>query len=146
MDHLLIVTNLTTASLNDSGSGFALLDLPHPLGSTALAICMDLNPVGSGPYSLSTVPYELANFVRDNMCQTLILLCNWLDPGTRPELDWSVDTVNYWANRLWPLIEPDSEEIDDMRASTPGDGSDSDEDAVLVVICNRTGVEMGRFP
>lgn len=108
---------------------------------------MDLNPVGSGPYTLSTVPYELADFVGVNECQTLILLCNWLDPGTRPEIDWSVDTVNYWANRLWPLIDPSLEDdTDDAKTACSVNDTESPDNDVLVVICNRTGTELGKSP
>ena len=105
------------------------MDLPAPLGRTALGICMDLNPMSPPPFTPTTIPYEFAEFVLQNSCRTLVLLCNWLDPGTKLHIEWSIDTVNYWAERLFPLWD-----------DTAANGED---DNVLVIICNRTGVELG---
>jgi hypothetical protein len=120
------------------GDGFALIDLPPPLGRTGLGICMDLNPISPPPFTPTTIPYEFADFALENCCKTLVLLCNWLDPGTGSEIEWSVDTINYWARRLFPLW--DDSGIPDSSASASNEGDDS----VLVVICNRTGVELGQ--
>jgi hypothetical protein len=124
--------------LSRSGDGFALIDLPAPLGRTGLGICMDLNPMAPLPFTPTTIPYEFADFALENSCRTLVLLCNWLDPGTKPEIEWSIDTVNYWAERLFPLWD-DSGANDALSSSREGD------DGTLVIICNRTGVELGQY-
>lgn len=97
---------------------------------------MDLNPMASPPFTPDTIPYEFANFALENRCRTLVLLCNWIDPGTKPEVEWSVDTINYWAERLFPLW-------DDTGANDPSSSTTEGDDNVLVIICNRTGVELG---
>lgn len=98
---------------------------------------MDLNPLAPPPFTPTTIPYEFAEFALENSCRTLVLLCNWLDPGTKPEIEWSIDTINYWAERLFPLW-------DDARAND-GPSSREGNNDILVIICNRTGVELGQY-
>ncbi|KAF8305666.1 carbon-nitrogen hydrolase [Clavulina sp. PMI_390] len=150
-----------------AGTGLAVVDLPPPLGRTALAICMDLNPISPGPFTVSTIPYEVADFVLANECRTLVAPCNWLDPGTHLDRNWCLGTVNYWTNRLYPLwadpdedVHADEDEEDGSDVMSTHSGSEATKveteeagednslatDAgrdVLAVICNRSGTELG---
>lgn len=114
------------------------MDLPAPLGRTGIGICMDLNPMTGGPFTVDTIPYEFADFAVANHCRTLVVPCNWLDPGTAMHSDWSSSTVNYWAERLYPLWADAESDFDSGAPPQNEEGTD-----ILVLICNRTGVELG---
>lgn len=89
-----------------------------------------------GPFTADTIPYEFADFAIANQCRTLVVPCNWLDPGTGMDADWSTSTINYWAERLYPLwADSDSGVVSPKQEETD----------VLVLICNRTGVELGKY-
>jgi hypothetical protein len=99
---------------------------------------MDLNPMTTTVLSSddSEIPYELADHVIKHDAQILILLANWLDPKTELDDDiWSPSTINYWANRIWPMFKDhDEAEEEDEAGKT---------DEILTVVCNRTGTELG---
>ena len=73
------------------GPGFAVLDLPHPFGRTAIAICNDLNVNGNvreegtatglrSWVSIEAGPYELAGYCLRENVRLLVLLNAWLKP------------------------------------------------------------------
>ncbi|EPQ51121.1 carbon-nitrogen hydrolase [Gloeophyllum trabeum ATCC 11539] len=118
------------------GPGFATFDLPPPLGTLTLGICMDLNPVPGATWSLEGGPYELADHTLQTGSRTLVLLNAWLASGSvdgeeeEEEEDWQV--VRYWAARLRPLW-----------ARKDGDREAERNDGVKVIVCNRCGEENG---
>lgn len=156
-----ILTTLsnTRAHQVSTGDGYALVDLPAPLGKIALGICMDMNPITSKIItSYEDIPYELADFAIEHDARILLLLANWLDPGKAGDADeWCDSTINYWAQRVWPMFKGDEDESsasnsksgEDASAATNDTAAKADSpslDERLVVICNRTGVEKGTFP
>ncbi len=98
-----------------------------PQINTAFAICMDLNPER---FVAPWHAYELASHVLFTEATLLIASNAWLTRLDRDQLfgkeerevpDW--DTLGYWAERLKPLSEADTE--------------------TLVIISNRVGAEAG---
>ncbi|TFK33047.1 carbon-nitrogen hydrolase [Crucibulum laeve] len=138
----LFETDMTWAK---AGDGFVTFDLPSPLRTLSLGICMDLNPHPPALWTLVEGPYEIADYCICKKTNVLVLLNAWLDSGkeTDEEHDWSV--LNYWAARLRPLWNSESESdtdsadveniAEDLAVShVPGEET-------IVVICNRTGSE-----
>ncbi|KAG6370563.1 carbon-nitrogen hydrolase [Boletus reticuloceps] len=63
------------------GHGFTALDLPTPLGRTAVAICNDVNvTAGEAWTSLESGPYELAGWCLRERVRVLVVLNAWLRP------------------------------------------------------------------
>lgn len=136
------------APLKDAlGTGFATYQLPHPLHTMALGICMDLNAQPPALWTLEDGPYEIAQHCIDKKANVLLLLNAWLDSGvdTKEETDWV--TLNFWAARLRPLWAR-SEEIEDEESSSSEEEEeeqarvDSSRDTI-VIVCNRSGSENG---
>ncbi|KAF9525494.1 hydrolase [Crepidotus variabilis] len=149
----LFVTDKTWCKV---GSGFKSFPLPPPLNITmSLGICMDLNP-RIPEWTLSTGPYEMADYCLEQKANLLVLLNAWLDTGT--ELDENCDwgTLNYWAARLRPLWAKEgdigldsSDEDDDLEQSREKNDSppcvkSGRARETIVVICNRSGEENGK--
>ncbi|KAK4113817.1 carbon-nitrogen hydrolase [Canariomyces notabilis] len=95
------------------------------LGTVALGICTDLNP-----YKLEAPwdEFEFGYHVLDSHANVVILTMAWQthqDPASfsRRTKEPDLETLVYWVQRLEPLIRAENEE------------------EVLVVFCNRTGVE-----
>lgn len=109
---------LSVQANTHAGTGFASFDLPHPLHTVALGICMDLNAQPPAMWTLEDGPYELADHCIQKKANVLILLNAWLDSGEELEdpRDWR--TLNFWAARLRPLWTR-TEELED-------EGSDSE--------------------
>ncbi|GHJ84903.1 hypothetical protein NliqN6_1305 [Naganishia liquefaciens] len=131
------------------GDGFKVYDLPPPLNRTVLGICMDLNPKDFiAPFDA----YELANFVKNNDADTLIVPMNWLQPPQEPPDDDSaieevtnsasegpeLSTLNYWAHRLNPLHDPSPGYSASTGTANPSRGKE-----VVFIACNRVGTESG---
>jgi protein N-terminal amidase len=91
---------------------------------------MDLNPFPPADWRGADGPYELASHAWSTRTDVLVLLNAWLDSGHDPAdvHDWH--TLNYWAARLRPLWDIDTENTGAPKQT-------------LVVICNRTGTENG---
>ncbi|KAK0670838.1 hypothetical protein QBC41DRAFT_363732 [Cercophora samala] len=95
------------------------------LGDVALGICTDINP-----YELET-PWEAFEFgfhVMEAQANVVIVSMAWQsqqDPSqyTRRPNEPDLEALVYWVQRLEPLIRSESE------------------DEIIVVFCNRTGVE-----
>lgn len=136
-----------------AGSGFVTFHLPPPLNTVSLGICMDLNVQPPAVWdSLSSGPYEIADYCISQRTNLLVLLNAWLDSGEEPEEETDWRTLNYWASRLRPLWAKVAEEGDDAeRGSNPlGEGPRDSRgrrlgEEVLVVVCNRCGTENGSF-
>ncbi|CCM04918.1 uncharacterized protein FIBRA_07115 [Fibroporia radiculosa] len=130
----LFETDMTWAK---PGTGFVTFDLPSPLNTVSLGICMDLNTEPPAMWTLLDGPYEMANYCIERKTTLLVLLNAWLDSGrgSDEETDWQ--TVNYWAARLRPLWVKDS--VQDERA----DGQSDDVEETFVIVCNRCGKENG---
>jgi len=116
------------------GPGFLTLDLPAPLGTTALGICMDLNPRIGTLNGAETS--DLAEHCLRTRARVLIMLNAWLsseDEDGQEDVesteDW--DTIQYWAYRLGPLY------------SGPKPDGPGEPDETFVIMCNRTGTEEG---
>ncbi|KAI0763655.1 carbon-nitrogen hydrolase [Trametes elegans] len=141
-------TDMTWAA---PGSGFVTFHLPPPLNTVSLGICMDLNVQPPAVWnSLSSGPYEIADYCIAQRTNLLVLLNAWLDSGEEPEEETDWRTLNYWASRLWPLWAKVAEEGDDAERGSNSSGkgpSDSSGrrpgEEVLVVVCNRCGTENG---
>ncbi|KAH8806655.1 carbon-nitrogen hydrolase [Flagelloscypha sp. PMI_526] len=125
------------------GSGFMKFDLPAPLHTVTLAICMDLN-AQVPEWTTTSGPYEVAEHTIASNSRLLLLLNNWLDSEVEleEENDWS--TLNFWASRLRPLWTKKGK--DGLYSSEPTqDSSPSNilDDETIVVVCNRCGIENG---
>lgn len=126
------------------GTGFATYQLPHPLHTMVLGICMDLNAQPPALWTLEDGPYEIAQHCLDKKANVLVLLNAWLDSCREFDdaTDWS--TLNFWAARLRPLWAR-SEDIEDEGGNEeePSQREDSEPRETTVIICNRTGSENG---
>ena len=106
------------------GEGFFGGWLPG-LGQTAMGICMDVNPYQfQAPWSA----FEFAYHILDIEANLVIISLAWMtreDQRTfsRTPKEPDMDTLIYWLSRLEPVIRSDNE------------------DEIIVVFCNRTGVE-----
>ncbi|KIP08928.1 hypothetical protein PHLGIDRAFT_23215 [Phlebiopsis gigantea 11061_1 CR5-6] len=124
------------------GTGFATYQLPHPLHTMVLGICMDLNAQPPALWTLEDGPYEIAQHCLDKKANVLVLLNAWLDSCREFDdaTDWS--TLNFWAARLRPLWAR-SEDIEDEGGDEeePSQREDSEPRETTVIICNRTGSE-----
>ncbi|KAG6994023.1 carbon-nitrogen hydrolase [Physcia stellaris] len=91
---------------------------------TTFGICMDLNPYQfTAPWTL----YELASYSLNSSTQLLVLSMAWLTHRTSSELlespgDPDLETLNYWVERIVPLVK-------------------NREGEVVVVFANRCGEE-----
>lgn len=84
---------------------------------------MDINPKEfKAPYEA----FEFANFIKDQKCQLILFSSAWLDPNSYPDDQTATDeTLNYWANRLLPVIK------------------DKERQNCYFVCSNRVGKELG---
>lgn len=143
--HILLRVKLSLtklSSLNVKGTGFAVFNLPPPLRTVCLGICMDLNPQIQD-WQREDGPYELASHCLSNKANLLILLNAWLDSNEEPEEEHDWHTLNYWAGRLRPLWTDENSEVAAAEpSSTKKDDKHSSRETV-VVICNRNGEENG---
>mmetsp|Transcript_38054 Transcript_38054/g.36428 ORF Transcript_38054/g.36428 Transcript_38054/m.36428 type:complete len:169 (-) Transcript_38054:50-556(-) len=102
--HFLYETDLTWA---DEGPGFESMDLFLPRQNKTIkianGICMDINPK---EFKAPFEAFEFANFIKNEKCQLIMFSSAWCDPNCYPSDKKATDeTLNYWANRLIPLIE-----------------------------------------
>jgi len=108
---------------------------------------MDLNPQ-IGDWTRHDGPYELASHCLSNKANVLILLNAWLDSGNDLEESFDWGTLNYWAARLQPLWASDEEDRSgdyDLESEGPLDESESKGKETIVVVCNRSGKENGKY-
>lgn len=133
-------TNLYTTDKTwaKPGTGFATFELPPPLQTTTVGICMDLNTLPANEWtSLEDGPYELAEYALQKNTKLLVLLNNWLESSQPPgpnddgKHDWN--TLEYWATRLRPLWAKD--------AKASGESNSREGEETIVVVCNRSGIE-----
>ncbi|KAL0080938.1 carbon-nitrogen hydrolase [Phycomyces blakesleeanus] len=106
------------------GPGFTSVDIKG-LGKVGFGICMDLNP-----YRFEA-PFDAFEFATYHAQQgTKLILCSmaWLQSKGKSENIRVRSTISYWAERLYPLINPPK-----TKDSSP----------VYFVACNRTGTERG---
>ena len=125
------------AQISVEGTGFATFNLPPPLNTVTLAICMDLNP--RSPWTLDGGPYELAEHCLKTGSSLLILLNAWLDSEVEEDREEDISTMNYWATLLRPLWYRKDDEPTDEVKKAPEDVE------TTVVICNRSGIENGKW-
>lgn len=108
----------------EGDQGFFAGDIPG-LGSTAMGICMDLNPYRfEAPWDA----FEFAYHIQAIEANLVIVTMAWLTledsrQFTRMPEEPDIETLTYWVQRLEPLIR------------------NEDQDEVIVVFCNRTGIE-----
>ncbi|KAJ4865106.1 carbon-nitrogen hydrolase domain-containing protein [Trichoderma breve] len=95
------------------------------LGNTSIGICMDINP-----YKFETPwhAFEFAFHVLEVESNLVIVSMAWMTREDRRHYsrmpnEPDMDTLTYWVTRLEPLIRSNNE------------------DEIIVVFCNRTGVE-----
>lgn len=114
----------------EGAQGFYTGVLPVGAGDrrvkVAAGICMDVNPYKfHAPFNA----YEFATAAREARAKVVVLSCAWntytsregiLEQPDQPDMD----TINYWINRLFPLLGPQ--------------GSSEE---VIVVFANRRGFE-----
>ena len=84
------------------------LNLPPPLNTLSLAICMDLNVQPPATWTISG-PYEVADYCIAKRTNVLVLLNAWLDSASSEDRVVDLDTMSYWAERLRPLWEEKEE-------------------------------------
>lgn len=67
----------------------------------SIGICMDINPKG-----FKSGKYELADYIIENQSQVLLFISAWNDhePNAKDEEKSQMGIVNYWINRLLPII------------------------------------------
>ncbi|KAJ3837858.1 carbon-nitrogen hydrolase [Lentinula raphanica] len=132
---------------------FASFTLPKPIGTLVLGICMDLNAHPPADWQSVEAPYEFGEYAAKKISEgeaargVAVLVNAWLDSGVwnleeeeetkEKAVDWT--TVKFWINRLRPLWDFKSEKD---RGRGLG-GAENKE--TIVVICNRTGVERGKY-
>lgn len=100
--HFLFETDEKWAS---EGSGFESLHIPN-LGNICVAICMDLNPF---QFRTPFESCELASFCVKRDVDLLIMPMAWLlpkDEQQKPTSLSSLSTINYWALRCLPFLDP----------------------------------------
>ena len=73
-----------------------------------LGICMDINPE---EFEAPWTDYEFANFNKKNSSKLIIFSSAWCDRhpsdiGPSKAID-GLETINYWCNRLAPLLGDD---------------------------------------
>jgi len=124
------------------GTGFVTFDLPPPLNTVSLGICMDLNAQSPARWTLEEGPYEIADYCVAQKSNILILLNAWLDTGAEQHQDKDWQTLNYWASRLRPLWANAVDEPKYAKGSVPS--PHNTKDRTFVVICNRCGEENGK--
>ncbi|ORZ14116.1 carbon-nitrogen hydrolase [Absidia repens] len=111
------------------GPGFETIDIPE-LGKVGLAICMDINPY---QFKADFYDFEFGHY--HSNAKTNIILCSmaWLKSKSKEDTsknsDTVMDTINYWAVRLLPLMRQSVEE--------------GEEHHTVFVACNRIGFERG---
>ncbi|KAJ5099535.1 Carbon-nitrogen hydrolase [Penicillium argentinense] len=116
--------------------------------AATFGICMDINPYKfEAPYTA----YEFANRVLDSKTQLVVLSMAWLTHMSREELDGlhgepDLDTLNYWIQRFWPLIEKKMQHAENVDGpDLEGDGTAKHEHKkgkqVVIVFANRSGEE-----
>ncbi|KDR82967.1 hypothetical protein GALMADRAFT_151975 [Galerina marginata CBS 339.88] len=137
-------TNLfkTDMSWAKAGDGFSTFNLPSPIHTMSLGICMDLNPQIE-EWTSAKGPYEIADYCISKKANVLVLLNAWLDSGAETDEDYDWQTLNYWAARTRPLWtdgkdQPDSP-IEDEKHDATQQG-----DETIVIVCNRSGEENGK--
>ncbi|RHZ84067.1 hypothetical protein Glove_86g173 [Diversispora epigaea] len=114
----------TDESWANEGPEFKAINVDS-LGKVGFGICMDLNRYQfKAPFDV----YEFADFHLQQ--RTKIVLCSmaWLsnnDNYNDNDNNHEISTINYWCNRLSPLILNNNNDIGN----------------ILVVVCNRTGIE-----
>eukprot|EP00123_Amoebidium_parasiticum_P019665 comp29548_c0_seq1/m.47226 comp29548_c0_seq1/g.47226 ORF comp29548_c0_seq1/g.47226 comp29548_c0_seq1/m.47226 type:complete len:277 (-) comp29548_c0_seq1:93-923(-) len=99
----------------EEGKNFCTIET-EAFGKIGLGICMDINPK---KFEAPFEAYEWATFLHEERVDVAILIAAWLDANV--ESEDSLQTPNYWAHRMKPLINTDSH----------------------FVVCNRTGTEDG---
>ena len=119
------------------GTGFATFNLPTPLNTVSLGICMDLNPQSHAVWTLEDGPYEIADYCRVNGTDLLILLNAWLDSGIDEDTAEDWHTLNYWASRLRPLWAHVGDDVNQPPATI-------EQRRTVAIVCNRCGEENGR--
>lgn len=124
------------------GNGFMTFNLPPPLGTVTLGICMDLNPQPPAEWTLEDGPYEIADHVVTHNSNLLVLLNAWLDSGWDETADKDEGTIRYWAARLRPLWAVAPNGIGRGKGAIDFDAHDT-KDETYVVVCNRCGQENG---
>ncbi|KAK3195907.1 hypothetical protein K4F52_000774, partial [Lecanicillium sp. MT-2017a] len=106
------------------GNGFYGGWIPG-FGNTAMGICMDLNPY---KFEAPWHAFEFAFHILEMQANLVIVSMAWMtreEPRqfSRMPNEPDLNTLTYWVARLEPLIRAESE------------------DEIIVVFCNRTGVE-----
>lgn len=102
--HFLFETDKTWC---DEGPGFDTMDLKLPRSDKVIkvghGICMDINPYEfKSPYELC----EFATYHKERNVQIILFSSAWLSAETYPnDAKATSETINYWANRLIPIIE-----------------------------------------
>ena len=119
------------------GTGFVTFNLPAPLNTVSLGICMDLNPQPPAVWTLEDGPYEIADYCRVNGTDLLILLNAWLDSGIDEDTAEDWHTLNYWASRLRPLWSHVGDDVNQPPAII-------EPRRTVAIVCNRCGEENGR--
>jgi len=140
---LRVGSSLTEPSFfwNVKGTGFAVFNLPPPLRTVCLGICMDLNPQ-IRDWQRQEGPYELVSHCLSNKVNLLVLLNAWLDSKEEPDEAHDWHTLNYWAGRLEPLWTDENSEV---AAAEPSSTSKDSGRETVVVVCNRNGEENGQL-
>ena len=101
--HFLYETDKTWSA---EGPGFETMDLKLPRSDKTIkighGICMDINP---WEFKSEFEKFEFANFHKENDVQLIVFSSAWLDPNSYPsDHKATSETINYWANRLLPII------------------------------------------
>ncbi|PNP49569.1 hypothetical protein THARTR1_09891 [Trichoderma harzianum] len=95
------------------------------LGNTSIGICMDINPY---KFEAPWHAFEFAFHILEVESNLVIVSMAWMTREDRRHYsrmpnEPDMDTLTYWVTRLEPLIRSNNE------------------DEIIVVFCNRTGVE-----
>lgn len=110
--------------------------------ATSFGICMDINPY---KFEAPWTAFEFANRVLDSQSQLVIVSMAWLTHASREELDAldgapEMQSLNYWLQRLRPLLEKKMQHARDLDGQTAGTNADIPK-KVVIVFANRAGEE-----
>jgi protein N-terminal amidase len=98
----------TDKSWAEEGPSFDTMELylprkPDQVIRVGHGICMDINP---WEFKADFEKFEFGCYHRDQKCSLIIFSSAWLDPNSYPtDKKATDDTINYWANRLLPIIK-----------------------------------------
>ncbi|OQR95472.1 hypothetical protein THRCLA_22136, partial [Thraustotheca clavata] len=109
-----------------AGDGFGSWYCPWLERQISFGICMDINP---NDFIAPWEAYEFATSVLENKSSLILFSSAWNDHNPEETSNSAMPTIQYWANRLLPII-------DSLQSKKDGENC-------YFICSNRTGIERG---